>query len=479
MARRQVLRTTILGGLALGSMSLSALGAVPVVPGAVGFGVNTSAGRGGTIYRVTNLNDSGPGTLRACIEASGPRVCVFEVSGVIRWSSTVFIKNPNLTIAGQTAPAPGIMVRGGLNFEAPDVLIQHMTFRRGEDFSGKVQTFWVNNYSGKLATNIVIDHCTITWGIGTTLAIYAGFGDVTVSNSIIAEGLNDSPANEYEGYGFLIGPEPTGRVSVVNNLFAHNAERNPLSKTAELVFVNNMVYDYIVDATRLQNGIANGDTLRTKNSIVGNLYVRGPSYGAIAANSSKPIWFDSTMASSGNRTYLHDNASLMSSLDAPTPPADPWSLTAISAPNTRGTLEVGSPPTWPAGLLAKPVGQVKEYVLANAGARPAERSAQDSRLITNARQGTGRFSHCVNPSSYYAGSGWIAANLPNCDRRNAGGWPVLAQNTRQLTVPANPSGDDDGDGYTALEEWLHDFAAQVEGAPETAQPTPPTDLTVE
>ena len=84
--------------------------AVPVIPGGAGFGMETPAGRGGTVYKVTNLNESGTGSLGACVAASGPRVCVFEVSGTIRISSDLIIRNNNLHIAGQTAPSPGIMI---------------------------------------------------------------------------------------------------------------------------------------------------------------------------------------------------------------------------------------------------------------------------------------------------------------------------------------------------------------------------------
>jgi pectate lyase len=472
----------LLGCMVMGLFSMTGTAAVPVIPGATGFGITTPAGRGGTIYRVTNLNDAGTGSLRACIEAKGPRVCVFEVSGVIRWSDTPQVFNPYLTIAGQTAPSPGIMVRGGIRLETGNVLIQHMTFRRGDDRIAYLKAFVLNNWSGVTNSNIVLDHCTFSWGTDETFDIWRDFGDITISNSIIAEGLNDSPASEYSGYGMIAGPVAVGRVSVTNNLFAHNIERSPLTKTGQFVFANNLIYNWVIEASRFQNEVEEqygGDVVRTKNSIVGNLYIRGPSYEVVRRGVGKPIWFDYTMAATGNQAYLFDNAEVTSTSQSLVPPSDPWTLAAISSPNSRSSLEVRSPPTWPEGFTARPVGQVKDYVLANVGARPADRSARDAKLVSDVKNGTGTFIHCVNPSSYYTGTGWRTENISNCDNGNAGGWPVYAQNSRPLTLPANPSADDDSDGYTNLEEWLHQMAAQVEGQAADVQPEPPKIISVQ
>src|SRR5688572_18418900 len=87
--------------------------ALPVLPQGSGYGIDTPAGRGGSVHRVTNLSASGAGSLKACVDATGPRVCVFEVSGTIRANQDLIIRNPNITIAGQTAPSPGVMWRGG------------------------------------------------------------------------------------------------------------------------------------------------------------------------------------------------------------------------------------------------------------------------------------------------------------------------------------------------------------------------------
>jgi hypothetical protein len=155
------------GVMALGA---TAAQAVPVIPGGAGFGITTSAGRGGAVYRVTNINASGSGSLKACIDASGPRTCIFEVSGIIRLTEDLKIRNGRLTIAGQTAPSPGIMIRGAaINIHASDILIQHMRIRAGDDLVGPApvnrDSFKIEGSSTEPVKNIVVDHCSFGWAV--------------------------------------------------------------------------------------------------------------------------------------------------------------------------------------------------------------------------------------------------------------------------------------------------------------------------
>ncbi len=199
-------------------------GSLAVFPGAEGFGSGTVAGRGGQIIRVTNLNDSGTGSFRAAATASGARIVVFEVGGTINLNSVVLIRNPYLTIAGQTAPEPGIQLRNyGIEIDTHDVLVQHLRIRAE---SGEGDGLRIHGYQNA-TYNIVIDHVTSNWASDENMSIWgatsgSGVHDVTLSNCMIAEG----------GFGILIGSSSTqanfmNKISVIDNLFAHKLRKKP------------------------------------------------------------------------------------------------------------------------------------------------------------------------------------------------------------------------------------------------------------
>lgn len=189
------LRGALLVGVAVANPSqvVAQTSALPVFPGAVGFGTTTVAGSGRgtspaktTIIKVTNLNDSGTGSLRACLTASGPRTCVFEVGGYINLLTKITIKTPNVSVFGQTAPYPGIQVRdGSIVVQADDVLIQHIASRPGDrnlptDGGTGVKAsdrdafgIWGNTSSDPVE-RIVLDHVSATWGMDESISTYTG-----------------------------------------------------------------------------------------------------------------------------------------------------------------------------------------------------------------------------------------------------------------------------------------------------------------
>lgn len=406
-------------------------GGLPAFPGAVGFGSSTPAGRGGAVLRVTNLNDNGAGSLRAALSASGPRTVIFEVSGTIVLASDLSVSQPYLTVAGQTAPSPGITLRGaGLIITGHDVLVQHVRIRVGDDPGGPDPGVRDGFRMYQSAYNVVLDHVSISWGVdenGGTSTVGSRH-DLTITNSIISEGLNRAGHPETEhSKGVLIG-QGTMNMWLSGNLFAHNVDRNPYIKgNTAVAFVNNVVYNH---GKRYAVQAAEGEYGALRASVVGNVFIPGVN---TEGGGSLPIQAHSTMTAA-SKLYVADNARG----SAPAP-SDPWSL----AENEAGSgIIASSPPIWIAGFLPQPSAVVQAAVLANAGARPGDRDAVDARIVSEVLTRTG--SIIDSPSE-------------------RGGWPTLATNVRALTLPANPNGDDDGDGYTNVEEWLHQMAALVEG----------------
>jgi hypothetical protein len=436
--------------------------ALPVFPGAIGFGSDTPAGRGGRIFKISNLEDSGPGSLRECAEATVARVCLFEISGVIRLTKDINIDAPNLTIAGHTAPSPGIMIRGaGIRITTNDVLVQHLSVRVGDDLKGPSpeNRDAIKIEGGPSVNNIVLDHVSVSWAIDENISIWgAGIHDITISNSIISEGLDESlhPKGAHSK-GLIVGasaggPEPTN-ISVVGNLFAHNFERNALMSNG--TFANNFVYNWEWRASTIRGGDETFEAVSA--SVVGNVYKRG-----FDSNGELPVIIQDVK--SGTQIYLFDNQ--MKGLDS----GSPWSFADVKV---SFDVRASSPQAWPSRFDAVESGNVIESVLANAGSRPTDRDAVDVRIIQDVEMGTGTVVDCIS-------------TCDATDQQVPGGWPTLESNRRLIEITQNPSADDDGDGYTNLEEQLHAYYAQVENyqfktepVPELLRPNPPANLTAE
>jgi hypothetical protein len=219
--------------------SSAAVAALRAFPGVEGYGEKSLGGRGGQIIKVTNLNDNGNGSLRACVEASGPRTCIFTTGGTITLNNPLTVSNPYLTIAGQTAPGGGITLRkasGGELFliKTHDVITRYLTVRPGP--GGENHGYQIAS-SGGSVSNVVIDHNSISWGVDSNIETWYKVTDTTISWSLISEGLNCSTHSKgCHSKGLMIGgykgSESGGvgssNISVLNNLLAHNSDRNPL-----------------------------------------------------------------------------------------------------------------------------------------------------------------------------------------------------------------------------------------------------------
>ena len=402
---------------------------LPVFPGAEGFGTATPAGRGGTVYVVDTLAASGPGSLAEALTATGPRIVVFEVGGIIELANAIEITDPFLTVAGQTAPAPGItLVGSGIIVQTHDVLIQHLRVRPGDRADGRAPEdrdgiAVIGNRRGTVQVyNVVVDHCSVSWAIDEgTSTWYDGVSDVTFSNNLIAENLSESlhPEGEHSK-GLLIG-DHSRRISVIRNVFAHNTRRNPLLKgDTSTIVANNLIYNSGTSAIGFSDPEWSG---RSIASIMGNVFVPGSD-----TSNAEHVW-RGRETSDDIRIYLNDNLVDEASLAAFTPPAD---ITEV---------EITVPPVDLTPLTLVAAADLETELIATAGAFPAERGSVDARII----------------SAVQARGGSIIDS-----QSEVGGYPTFAPASRALTLPANPAADDDADGYTNMEEWIHSWSVAVE-----------------
>jgi hypothetical protein len=210
---------------------------LPIVVGGRGHGMETVAGSGrgpnqgnSNVVRVTSLANSGTGSLRWAVEQQGPKTIVFELSGYIELEEQLVIRTPYVTIAGQTAPSPGITVRGAtVIVAASDVLIQHIRIRPGDDLNGSDprnhDSLGIYN-STSLISRVVVDHCSLSWSTDEVLQIWSNTSDITIRRCLVSEGR----------YVFG-GPLPT-LIDVVGNYYIPGADsvlrRFGFSSTVEI-----------------------------------------------------------------------------------------------------------------------------------------------------------------------------------------------------------------------------------------------------
>ena len=410
---------------------------LPVFPGADGFGTRTRAGRRGTVVRVTSLEGEGPGTLREALAVPERRVVIFEVGGVIDITKPLVIEEPYVTVAGQTAPSPGITIVGaGIVVHTHDVLIQHVRVRVGDrldgpDPGGRDGIGIVGRPGGTVSVcNVVIDHCSISWAVDEGVSTWhPGVHDITIRQCIISENLSRSihPQGEHSK-GLLIG-DHSKRVAVIGNLFAHNMKRNPFIKgDGSALIVNNLIYNPGKSAIHFDDRENSGPSLA---AIIGNVLIPGPD-----TRWYMPMVNIVSDTQRSTRVYGMQNDTggcpLYRSIFA-------WSV-------WNDLRNYDDCPVRVTPLRVRDVREVVDWVLDNAGARPAERDAVDERMIMDVMRNSG---HIINSQNDVGG-------FPDVE-------PVRQPATCPPRIPKDPDADTDGNGYTNLEEWLQDLANEVEG----------------
>lgn len=440
-------------------------------PGAEGAGRHSTGGRGGQVLIVTTLADSGPGSLRAAIDAEGPRMVVFEVAGTIRLSKPLEIRQGHVTIAGESAPGGGITLRDQPLLVAADhVIIRYLRSRLGSDSGIEGDAIWIGR-----GEHIILDHVSASWSTDEALSISPLDKDapryidrVTVQWSFITESLNRSlHLKGAHGYGSLVRGSHGARYSLHHNLWAHHSARMPRpgnyqgptkDPTGPLFdFRNNLFYDWGGAATQGAAGYNVDEGALARYNFISNDYRRGPdSTGALAFAESNPAarsWFE--------RNRMEGSV-----------PTDPWSLTLGIAPAQRldAALDVAPVDTDDAATAAC-------RVLAHAGSSRS-RDAVDLRIVRQVESRTGRLIDSV---------------------ASVGGWPPLEAGIAPRDTDRDGLPDDwerrhgldprdarDGaklrpDGYTALEHYLHSLVPPESphcGAGQRASQPPSTGSTM-
>ncbi|GGN65268.1 pectate lyase [Actinoplanes lobatus] len=461
---RSVLAVAAAGILAAGAVVLTgppaSAATVAAFPGAAGPAMYATGGRGGDIYHVTNLTDnaSSPaaGSLRYGITTApgSGRTIVFDVAGTIRLSPAgrqgwLGIGTSNLTIAGQTAPKPGITIMGqATKVTGKNIVLRHLRFRPGKDQANpEVATndgLWITG------DQVIADHVSVSWHDDEGISTSDGAGQVSVQYAIVSDGLN------YNGhsYGALIGSDVTGsNIAYHHNLFAHHISRlprlgNETGAVNNVEWSNNVVFE--------GKGYSGTDQLANAN-FAGNTYLRH--------NSGNPeVYTGATGTSaylSGNRADYDGDANLTNGVDIA------WDrYTGIP---THRTARFDVP-----NMTTESAGAALTRVLNNAGAFWWARDAVDTRVVTETRNTSGgvindpnatEWNNLWNASQVSSPSGWDTDRdgMPNAWESANG----LNPNT------ADHNGDADADGYRNIEEYL-DYAAQGSPALPSSSPTTST-----
>ncbi|MXU65209.1 pectate lyase family protein [Oceanomicrobium pacificus] len=404
------------------AIAASAVGAadLPAFPGAQGYGAVATGWRGGQVMRVTTLDDAGPGSLRACAEgADTPRVCIFDISGTISVDRPIFVSS-NRYIAGQTAPGQGIQIRLGASRNTPlviknvhDVVVRFLKLRPGPSQIAGPSVDGVTVENGE---RIMLDHLSVMFATDENVNVHVSnsvAGDITLSNSIVAWGLDRSnhPKGRHSK-GALIcsdeGPKnDCGRISLIGNLFAHNRDRNPDLKATDhgpVEVINNIFYDAISQFGEFYDLLGDTDI-----SYVGNLALAGPSTNRRAPEAVQLFdWEDGhtiALYAAGNRAERRRPCRRPRELDVLDAEAKRLSVDAPAVPLTVEPLDVDA---------------AEARVMETAGARLPD----------------GRFHDALDRA--------VLDNLRDCsgsviDRvEEAGGWPNLPE---ERGAP-----DADGDG---------------------------------
>jgi pectate lyase len=442
-----IMRSLLICCLALASF-LNVRGAsdLPAFPGAEGFGANTPGGRGGQVLIVTNLDDSGPGSLREACMTKGPRIVVFRVAGTIALKSPITVREPYLTLEGQSAPGDGICLRDAtFGVATHDVIIRYLRCRLGDVTRREDDSLDVLNG----CSNVIFDHCTATWSIDECLSLSGNNQNITIQWCLIGESLNKSfHSKGPHGYGSLA--RANGPVTFHHNLWLHNDSRNPRmgdfygrgTNFPTFDVRNNIIYDFGGTASGLTQG-------KLRINYVDNFIRPGPSSRARTPISIGPKsdiqFFIRDNIYDGHAAFTADNTKF-------------FSTTEFEETNRDGTMTmtkevrtVDQPFTAPR-VTTVPAKDVPRLVLPIVGASLPKRDVVDARLVKDVRNRTGKL---IDSQTQVGGWPGLKTGKVPVDSDNDG-----IPDAWEIKHGLNPHDPSDASqigkwGYSNIEEYLN------------------------
>jgi hypothetical protein len=369
-----------------------------------GFATDIKGGIAGEVYKVTNLNSSGPGSLKDAV-SKGNRLVVFEVGGVIQGGLRV---GSNTTVAGQTAPHPGIsLIKGNLTASGSNIVVSHITTVLGTAVKKNADAA---NIAGG---NIVFDHITALWSKDEVLSM-GGVKNVTLYKCIIAEGLKEAGHGDGEhSKGSLINKNPRS-LSLIGCLYAHNSLRGPRVDQGEIFIANQVNYNWATGwdepkphwfnhVVHVYRGV--------KVTFIGNVALQGPeSIGEIYLNGHN---------NSKNSAYMKDN--IIKDREGKD----------LQIYNPKLITPLETPPLWCEGYEQIPAEESLYEVLRTVGSRPGNRDKHNARIVKTVADGTGKRID---------------------SEEEVGGYPDYAETKRSLTVP---------NGAEARQAWLDSLEDEI------------------
>ncbi len=456
--------------------------ALKAFPNAQGSAADTPGGRGGKVYIVKNLNDSGTGSLRECVQASEPRTCVFAVSGIINLETPLWINKPFLTVAGQTAPGGGILITNKPGFTLSNlvgiytngVIWQYTKLRSRYVAACDESLNNANSECGALLSifgtqDVILDHNSLSWNLDDAYGVWRGdnkvpLRNITFSNSIIAEGQKGHSTGLIVGATTAALGDDVTNIDIHHNLFMNNNHRNPVMVVKSGRVINNIFYNQRYYRNRFGGG--------GMYDVIGNYYMQGPLNAnagkfEIQGYTSDGVSDNGVVGSpsiyvAGNKSTQYPSLStnqwaLVGRLDAP------YGREAGTAPTTwqRSTqLPFGKFP-----IIAENVDSIISQtgsIIPNVGASRrvdclgnwvSNRDSVDTRLVQQYNTNTGITQLIANENE--AGGMPIISTGTACTDTDNDGMPDAWETAKFGNKNQLPGADADGDGYTNLEEYIH------------------------